>query len=90
MNRIPLLESQAGSKEQEIRAARQRGENRLSVLAERPEGLDPKIIFSKIKEYEEQAKALEDEKERLQIEINDLKGSILSDELVKGYLGELL
>ena len=86
MNRIPHLETQANSKEQEIRAARQKSENLLAVLADRPEGMEPKMILGKVKEYEDQAKALEEEKEKLKLEIGDLKASVLTDELVQAYL----
>jgi site-specific DNA recombinase len=86
VNRMPVLETQMNSKEQEIRAARQKAENLLAVLADRPEGMEPKTILGKVQDYENQAKALEEEKEKLKLEIGDLKASILSDELVRAYL----
>ncbi len=84
--RLPELESNAGSIEQRIRDARKKAANLINVLADLPEGMDSKIILNQVKEYGDLAKTIEEEKERIQLEIKDVRASIVSEEYVRDYL----
>ncbi len=85
-NRIPELESQAGSIENNVRDFRKKAANLLNFLADLPSGADPKLILSQVQEFEEKAKALEEERENVHQQIRDLKGSMVSANHVTHHL----
>ncbi len=85
-NRIPELESQAASIENNVREFRKKAANLLNYLADLPNGADPKLILGQVQEFEEKAKAHEEERENVYQQIRELKASVVSGNQVTNHL----
>ncbi len=84
--RIPELESQAVSVENNVREYRKKAANLLNYLADVPAGADPKMILGQVQEFEEKAKQMEEERENLHRQIREVKSSVASPNQVTDHL----